>query len=387
MPKAPLPNWFWVDTQDRFEQCLDEIISTGSYAFDTEFHRERSYYADLALIQLKWQDKIALCDPYKLDLGSLEKLFESDALAVGHACEQDLQIFYKVCGKIPSNLFDTQLAAGFVGMSSPSLAKLTEAFLEISISKQSRLSDWTIRPLSNQQQAYAALDVMYLINLYALLDAKLNKLGRSTWLKQELDNLLSRSSKTIDVKKAWWKLKDSKTLEGKSRGVAQQVAAWREILAQEKNIPSRFIISDLAISSIAHSLVLSKDDLYQVRGMDLNKLNASSIESLLQALQEGINLQEKDLVLPPFNEYIDSKLKPALALVSAWISQFCQDIDLDPSLLATRKDLELFFNGKQNRLDLGWRKELIGQSIQELLRGNLVVALEQGYRLVLEKRN
>ncbi|HEX7459811.1 MAG TPA: ribonuclease D, partial [Acidimicrobiales bacterium] len=147
---------------DRLEELCDELSGEEFYALDTEFHTERTYWPALALIQLAWRDRVALVDPLAVDPTPLRRLFEGPGTVVAHAAGQDLDILRRACGVAPVRVFDTQVAAGFLGMSSPSLARLVDLVLGISLAKGDQLSDWLHRPLPATQLAYAAGDVEHL---------------------------------------------------------------------------------------------------------------------------------------------------------------------------------------------------------------------------------
>ena len=164
----------WVADPASLADVVDAIAGTDRYAIDTEFHRERTYFPALALVQLAWEDRIVLVDPTVPDLTSeLTRLFSLDVEAVFHAAQQDLDVLTHAVGAVPARLFDTQLAGGFVGYGTPSLVALLSAELGITPPKGDRLTDWLRRPLTDDQCRYAAADVAYLIAVQDRLTAEL----------------------------------------------------------------------------------------------------------------------------------------------------------------------------------------------------------------------
>src|SRR5262249_7273339 len=147
------------------------------YAVDTEFHRERTYYPHVALVQLRWADVTALVDPLVVDLAPLADLLESDALPILHAADQDLEVFRRSCGVLPTRMFDTQIVANFAGFSTPSLSTLSERLVGVKLPKGDRMTDWTRRPLTEGQRAYAAADVEHLAEIRDKLIADLERSG------------------------------------------------------------------------------------------------------------------------------------------------------------------------------------------------------------------
>ena len=207
---------------------MADLDDVEIYCFDTEFHRERTYYARLALLQIAWPDGIALVDPLAIDPEPLKELFGSSALAVVHAGDQDFEIIERACGVLPSRMFDIQTGAGFIGLSSASLGAVVDRLLGLRLEKGDQLTDWIRRPLNEAQLHYAAGDVAYLIDCYWELRARLTALGRWTWAEEECALYLARSRRSTTPEEAWWKLRQARQLRGKARGIAQSVAGWRE---------------------------------------------------------------------------------------------------------------------------------------------------------------
>lgn len=392
-PTDDLPDVRWIDDDAAFDDLLGELADVERFAVDTEFHRERSYYPRLALVQIAWGEgadhQIALVDPLALDFSGFRKILEGDALAIMHAAGQDLEVLSHACGTIPRRMFDTQLAAGFAGMSSPSLASLVDRFVGRRLPKGNRLTDWLTRPLGEAQRTYAASDVAYLIDLHDMLVDILTERGRVAWSEAECEVLRTRDRTAIEPESAWLRIKEARHLRGPARGVAREIAAWRERTAQRADQPVRFVLSDLALVSIAQRSPSSADDLDGIRGLDRRHLKEPNVSQLLEAVARGRRLDSDDIE-PPNNQTraLDRSLRPAVTLVAAWVSQLARDEDLDPSLLATRADVEAFLRSDPSaRLAVGWRNELLGEPIRRLVDGHAALAFEQGHGLVLERRS
>ena len=179
----------WVDETDTLREIVASAGLATRYALDTEFHRERSYYPKLALVQLAWDDQLVLIDPLHVDIRELVPLFAGPGLAVLHAAQQDLDVLTHACGAVPARLADTQLLAGFLGHSTPSLSSLVNGELQIRLPKADRLTDWLRRPLTDDQMTYAASDVAHLFDLYDRLAGQLEELGRLDWALAECEEL------------------------------------------------------------------------------------------------------------------------------------------------------------------------------------------------------
>ena len=360
----------WVDSTSVFDSIVKELLECDRYAIDTEFHRERTYFPALALVQLGWGDgNIALVDPLAVDLAPLKELFESEVEAVFHAAQQDLDVLTHAVGSIPRQLFDTQIAGGFVGYGTPSLASLVNSELKISLAKGDRLTDWLRRPLTDAQKRYAAIDVAYLIEIQDRLMAKLADAGRTEWVTEACDELRKKGQSPVRPEDAWLRLKDARGLKGKGRGVARAVAQWRERRAMHLDVPVRQVLPDLAILGIAQRQPKTETELSQARGVDGRAQRGSTASEILAAVAEGLAGPVPEV--PSGGDDVDRDLRPAVTLISAWVSQIAKSEGVDTAMLATRADLIALLSGDPAaRLASGWRAELLGDDIQALVSGN-----------------
>jgi ribonuclease D len=370
---------------------LDDVVASlrdaDEYAVDTEFHRERSYYPTVALVQIAWRGGVVLIDPLSVDLEPLGEILDGNGLAVLHAASQDLEVLQRACGTVPRRLLDTQLAAGFLGFSTPSLASLADRVLGIELPKASRLTDWLRRPLDNEQQVYAASDVLHLLDLADELRRELQTVGRLGWAEEECEELRSRDFTGVDPDEAWLRLKEGRSLRGRSRGIAQEVAAWRERRAAETDQPVRHVLPDLAVVGIATNPPSTLEDLRHIRGIDERHARGRTATELLEAVARGRSLPDTR-VRQPRREEVEKDQRPAVALVSAWLTQLGHDLLIDPSLLSTRSDLSAFLAGTPGtRLATGWRFELLGDPVQRLLNGEFALAFDGRGGLALERRS
>ena len=375
-----------MDDKGRFQDLVDQLLEVPAYAVDTEFHRERTYYAHLALVQIAWPGGLALVDPLAVDIGPLAAVLEGEGTAVLHAADQDLEVLLRACAVLPRRLFDTQVAAGFLGFSSPSLLTLVEQIVGVRLPKGDRLTDWTKRPLTGEQQTYAAADVAHLLELFGTLTERLSARGRLTWAEEACEELRVQARVAQEPATAWWRLKASRSLRGTSRGVAQEVAAWRERRAAELDIPPRFVLADLALASIAQRPPHSREELLAVRGLDGRSLKANLVTELLDAVARGQALPESALRLPTSDEQLERALRPAVTLVSAWVGQLAADLEIDASLLANRADLQAYLRHEpEARLATGWRHELVGEPVARLVEGRAALSFDRD-KLILEDR-
>lgn len=376
-----------VDRDDALEALVDELASAGDLALDTEFHRERTYYPLLALVQIAWRGGIELIDPLAADVSILARLFEPGRVFVLHAAEQDLEVLERSCGTLPAEIFDTQLAAGFLGHSSPSLVNLIESLLGVRLHKGDQLTDWTRRPLAAGQLSYAAGDVAHLLELREVLSDRLGELGRLDWAREECSLLLGKRRGDGPPEEAWWRLPHSRQLRGQARGVAQEVAAWRERRAREKNLPLRFVLPDLALTSIAQRPPGSREELARTRGVETRHVGGAVADEVLAAIGRGRRLSAGELCLPEA-QALERPNKPVVTLASAYATQRANELSLDPAVLATRADLVSFFQRRPGgRLTEGWRHRILGEGLSRLARGEAALAFDGEDGLVLEERS
>ena len=362
-------------------------MSAGAYALDTEFHRERTYYAHLALLQIDAGDGPVLVDPLAVDVHPLRAVLDGDAVCLMHAASQDLEILERACGVGPRHLVDTQVAAGFVGLGSPGLGVLLQRRLAVNLPKADRLTDWLRRPLSDDALVYAAADVAHLSDLWASLRDELVERGRLDWALAECDTLRQRHSEPSEPEVAWWRIKEARRLRGRARGVAQSVAAWRERRARLLDRPVRHVLPDLAIVAIAERPPRTRGDLSRVRGLDGRHLRSGAGDELIVAVKAGAEMPEDELRLPP-RDGVDSTFRPAVTLASAWVSQLSRNADLDAALVATRADIEGLVRGDESsRLLTGWRADVAGLPVKHLLEGDAALAFDGEGSLVLEARS
>ena len=379
----------WVATQERFAEVVAKALGANRVALDTEFHRERTYWPKVALLQLKVDAETFLVDPLVVDLAPLAEVLNSDVVFVMHAASQDIEVLERACGMGPKHLFDTQVAAGFTGMSTPSLSALVERYIGLRLPKGDRLTDWFERPLRKNQQDYAADDVRYLFEIHDQLTSTLTETGRLDWALTECE--LAQSPKpSRSPELAWTRIKEARHLRGKPRCVASVLAQWREITAQRKDVPIRFILSDLALVGIAQRAPTTLNELKAVRGLDGRSLKDAAGHEILSLVSDGMRMTVDDVATLDIDEgpQLGNEMRAAVTLVSAWISQVAKDEALDPALLATRSDINDLLRGAKNpRLGTGWRSDLVGTRIEDLVEGRASLAFDPGGGLVLEPRS
>lgn len=365
-----------VTTPDRLHAVVESLRNEPYYAVDTEFHREKSYFPKVALVQIAWSTGIALIDPLAVNLEPLAEILIGPGVAVLHAAQQDLEVMARSCGAIPRELFDTQIAAGFLGHATPSLVNLVQSEIGLRLPKGDRLTDWLRRPLTTDQCTYAASDVAYLLELHRRLVQQLDAMGRLSWVQDECESLRTRPTGPNDPSTAWTRLKDVRTLRGPARNVARAVAAWREERAAEIDQPVRFVLPDLAVLGLAQKAPKTLEDLRATRGLDERHGRGAAGQSLLAAVTDGLADTSSPVTERDEND-LERHLRPAVTLVSAWVSQLARNQKIDTVLLATRSDIvDLLAGAPDARLSLGWRAAMVGEGIRRLVGGEAALAFD-----------
>ena len=368
------------------ELLCDDVVGEDVYAFDTEFHTERTYYPRLALIQIAWRDQVALVDPLAVDPAPLARVLSGPGIAVAHASEQDLDVLESACGALPGTVFDTQVVAGFLGLSTPSLARLVDHMLGVTLPKVDRLSDWIQRPMSGTQLTYAANDVAHLLALRQALTERLQGLGRLEWALDECAEVLAHRRTERVPEEAWWKMGDARRMTPRQRGVAQEVSAWRERRAAVVDRPRRTVLSDLALLAISQRPPKNREELTRLRGVDGRHLADGAATEILDAVGRGLHLAPEELRLPPDGS--DARVPAAaVALCTALVRQIADNLQFDQGLLATRNDVTPLLCDEPSRLDHGWRRTIAGDPLRQLIDGGVAAALDREGNLILEERS
>lgn len=386
MSDAVAGDYTLIEDDAAFADLLDRLDSQDRYAIDTEFHRERTYFPHVALVQIADRHGVALVDSLQVDLAPFARILDSDATAVMHAARQDMEVLERSTGTVPARLVDTQIAAGFLGYTSPSLATLLERELKVRAPKADRLTDWLRRPLTPNQLDYAASDVAHLLELFDTLWSRLEARGRDVWALDACEELRTEPRGPRDPDDAWRRIKELRHLRGSTLAVAQAVAGWREERAIETDQTPRFVLSDLGVVSVASATPSSVDELRSLRGIDGRSIRGGMGDELLAVVAAAAGTRPRRTPAPTAPE-LPGELRPAVPLISAWVSQLSRELELETSMLATRSDLEDLLRGVPGaRLTQGWRAELVGEPIRRLLAGEAALAFDRRQGLVLEDR-
>ncbi|MDR3308096.1 MAG: ribonuclease D [Coriobacteriales bacterium] len=358
---------------------LEECKRTSLLALDTEFIREKTYYPQLCLIQLANGSDCAILDPFALDDFSALKgiLLDTSVTKVVHAGDQDCGILYHELGCLPRPVFDTQRAAMLFGYSPQlGLAALVKAFCAVKLDKGDALTDWTRRPLTNAQVEYALNDVRYLPQIFLTMHTKLTASGRIEWLREDLERLSDEGFYLIEPGERWKKVKHTASLSPRQLAIVKEVAAWRELTAQKKDYPRKWVLTDELVVEIAKRGPTTMDDLFQIRGMR-DKLGDRWSQEVIAAVQRGrANPPE---FWPQRGREGDRErdCRDALDLMSALVYLRAKENHLATALLASHEELVRIACGDRDeaRVLKSWRREIVGEELLKLLDGEIALSL------------
>ena len=354
----------------------------GRLALDTEFVWERTYSPIPCLLQLATAERLAVLDPLEdVGVGPISELVADPAVQlVMHAPAGDLLLFATRYGVRATNVYDTQLAAGFVGYGiSMAYDRLVERALGVTLQHNETFSDWSRRPLTETQVAYAADDVRYLFALADSLVERAASMGRRDWVEDEIARRYGPGA-TIepDPQRAYLKVSRRGRLSGRQLSALRAVAAWREEEARSRDLPPGWVLKDPSVVEVARRNPADAGALAKLRG--LGNISGSAAQRLIDALARSADAEPPSAAreLPPG---LARRVAAASALGSVLVRARCEGAQIAPELVATRAELESFVEAmagglEEHALLSGWRRELVGAELKQLVLGNVALALD-----------
>ena len=384
-----MTNIQYINTPEQLAVLCEHIKKAPWLALDTEFLREKTYYSKFCLLQIATPEWVACVDPIALpELGTLfDAIHTPSIIKVFHSCHQDLEIFYQMTGKVPGPIFDTQVAAPLLGyQDNPGYAMLVSSLLNINLNKAHTRADWSKRPLSKEEIQYAADDVIYLCQIYQIMLQKLAALGRADWLKQDFKELENPNNYQVSPEKAWLKIRGKNKLTGKQLSIVQVLAEWREATAQVENRPKTWLLRDELIFDMAKLQPETVADLANIRSINeqtIHRYGRKLCELIAVAKNnEPVPLKEKERSIKKNQQH-----EAILDILTALVRIRAEENSLNPTILATRKDLEvLLFNEEEDcPLLHGWRYSMAGKELVGLLKGELLFGIQADRLSVIEK--
>ncbi|OYT73001.1 MAG: hypothetical protein CFK52_03040 [Chloracidobacterium sp. CP2_5A] len=375
----------WIDTDRAFQDFCQQALAHPELTIDLEFQGEGRYAPLVCLVQLGLRQAFVAVDPFRVNIAPLEAVLTSPRVRkIFHAGGQDLALLRRETGAVPVNVFDTQIAAAFLGYGEAiGYAALAQRFAKVSLSKKHQFTDWTRRPLLPEQLEYALNDVRYLFPVYDGLLQQLERHGRLDWALDACADAAAQAVRVREAGQEYLKIGKLASLSRRELAVLRELCQWREMAARSRNRPVGAILNDDVARQIAYMLPKSEAALRQVRGA--NNLSRELVAEILDVIQQALALPESEWPEAVAVREHDPALDGLATLLGAVVRLRAGALDLSPSLLATRDDL-LKFAGwvlqgsppdEAEGLPLlqGWRRTVAGELLLDLVAGKALLEI------------
>ena len=371
-----------IKSQAALESFCQSVAQSPFICVDTEFMRENTFYSVLCLIQIATDKDEAIIDPLAdgLDLAPFnDLLMDSKVVKVLHAARQDLEIFYQLCGAVPKNIFDTQIAAMALGYGdSAGYGTLVKGQLNIEVDKGARFTDWSRRPLSEKQLRYALADVTHLRDLYPGLIHELKSKGRLRWIEVENKPQLEEKLYTFEPENAWERLK-VRNPKKDYLAALKAAAAWREREAIAKDTPRRRILKDDALYDLALQKPKDINALGRLRSIPRGFEKSGAAKTLVEALNTALDNVDDYAPKIPKTQHMPPNLGATIEMLKTLLRLRTEYVDIAPRMVADARDIEQIaaFGAKADVPALsGWRREIFGEDALKMLDGKIALSLE-----------
>ncbi|MFC5760604.1 MULTISPECIES: ribonuclease D [unclassified Rhizobium] len=368
-----------IETTADLAAACKELAKSDFITIDTEFLRETTFWPELCLIQMASPTVEVLVDPLAKDI-DLSPFFElmanPNVLKVFHAARQDIEIIFNRGNLIPHPIFDTQVAAMVCGFGdSVSYDQLISRTKNVHIDKSSRFTDWSRRPLSDKQLEYALADVTHLRDAYLYLKAELEREGRASWLREEMDILESRETYDIHPDDAWQRLK-LRLRKPQELAILKFVAAWREREARSRNVPRSRVLKDDAIYEIAQQQPKDAEALGRLRTIPKGWERSAAGTAVLEAVNAALALPRSDMPHVPRQAQPPEGAAAAVELLKVLLKLISEKHGVAPKVIANSDDLDkIAAEGEKAEVAAmhGWRRDLFGEPALQLIRGEIAL--------------
>ncbi len=369
---------------DALREFCNECANHPYITVDTEFLRERTYYAQLCLVQVAMPGKDdsngALIDALApgIDLAPLYGLFrDKTVVKVFHAARQDLEIFYQMGDVIPEPFFDTQVAAMVCGFGEQvGYETLVRKITKGEIDKSSRFTDWSHRPLSDKQKVYAIGDVTHLRQVYEYLSERLQKSKRTAWVEEELEILTNPDTYEVEPTEAWRRLKP-RSSSGKFLALVRELAQFREEMARSRNVPRNRIFKDDALMELASTRPKDVDQLSRSRLLLREARKGDIAQGILDAVKRAAEINPSEFPKAPQTLQRKPGTEGLADLLRVLLKAKAEDAGVAQKLIATSADLDQIASGAEDmRAMSGWRNEVFGQYATSLKRGEIALSAQ-----------
>lgn len=369
-----------IESIEDLQEFVSKINSAKWIALDTEFLREKTYYAKLCLIQIEAEGHRACIDPIAIgDLSSFFEILNNPQITkVFHAAHQDLEILMQLSGQVPAPIFDTQVAASVLGIGDHmGYARLVESILDVSLSKTQSRTDWSRRPLKKAQLEYAIDDVRYLAQIYPKMLQQLEKQDRINWLSNDFDKATDPKTYAVEERSRWKKVRGNQVLKRPQLAVLRELTAWREIRAEQANLPRKWVISDDILLDLARQQPNSSTQIGEIRGINSDRTKKYH-QQWIDLIEAGKNLPESEWPELPRSKKPTPTQNTLIDLLMIVIQIQAKKHNVIPAIIATRKQLATMVQAGEKKLSSDWRGALVNKEIDQLISGQISVAVKDG---------
>ncbi|MCS7081195.1 MAG: ribonuclease D [Chloracidobacterium sp.] len=375
----------WIDTDRAFQDFCRRALTHTELTIDLEFQGEGRYMPLVCLVQLGLREACVAVDPFRVNLAPLaEVLTSSRVRKIFHAGAQDIALLRRETNAIPVNVFDTQIAAAFLGYGEAAgYAALVQRFTKVSLSKKQQFTDWTRRPLLPEQLEYALNDVRYLFPVYDGLLKELERRGRIAWALDACADAVAQAVKGREAGQEYLKIGKLGGLSRRELAVLRELCQWREAAARSRNRPVGSILHDDALRQIAYTMPRTEAALRQVRGA--GNLSREAVTEILETIQQALALPESEWPEAVTTREYDPTLDGLASLLGAVVRLRAGALDIAPNLLATRDDLLRFAGwilqggspAEAGDFPLlhGWRRAAVGDLLLDLVAGKALLQI------------
>ncbi len=366
-------DFIYIDDFSSLTEYCNQIKGSPWLAIDTEFEREKTYYPELALLQVTDGKNAAVIDPLAIDdlTPIMDLFYDSSIIKIFHSARQDLEIFFNMKRSVPSPLFDTQVAAPLLGYPEQiGYANLVKAIVGVELSKSHTRTDWKRRPLNEGQLQYAVDDVIYLAQIYEKMVDQLTEMDRLDWLDKDFAAMTDPEIYEPDTEQVWRRIRSSNRLKGKGLSVLQALAKWREETARSENRPRNWLLRDDAIIDMAHQLPDNKGAIFSIKGVHerVARKHGSELLKIIAEAQNKTPLKQEDKVR---NKPLKTEQAALVDALMAIVRLRAEENNLSPTMLAPRKEIERLVQNDVSIVNSSWRERMIGQELTAFINGEL----------------
>lgn len=377
-----------ITSSDILRETCERLARHPFITVDTEFLRETTFWPKVCVVQLASEDEAVAVDTLApdIDLSPFFALMANpDVVKVFHAARQDIEIIWHQAKLIPAPLFDTQVAAMVCGFGDQvSYQELVSSICRMTVDKSSRFTDWSRRPLSDAQIAYALADVTHLRDIYKTLKKRIEKARRESWLADEMAILCSVSTYEQRPEDAWQRYRN-RVRKPRDLAVLMEIAAWREDEAQTRDTPRSRVLKDDTLLEIATKAPTSVEALGDLRSLPRGMEKSRSASDILAAVERGLARDPKSLPKIP-RERRSNGGGATVELLKVLLRQVSERHGVAAKMIATVDELEAIAAGDRSDIGAlkGWRRKIFGEQALELKAGRLALTLERGKVVTLE---